>query len=430
MGEKESNEEEGKLANEMLERFQAGESKSTLEIEYWNDGTSHGKRFTSFVRKHLGVETESRSRQTQELERLRNLLRRSGISPSQAGDLTVEDRLVAKAREAALAAIRHYNDPTAGFRTDGFIVWMVIAWNALLQALLERDGVDYYDQDENGKIIEIGGRAKVKGTWDLLTLALGGDDHRALRFNLDFFLNLRHLIEHRYIPALDIALASEAQAMLLNFETVLTREFGEEAAIGSHLVIPLQLSMLRPEAQIQSFKQLQSQIPVDVLEFLNRHRQEVPTEVLRSHEYALPIFFVPVAANRERSADAVVHFVRPGQVSKEIEKALQHLAVVPKPKLVPVVGENLFRPQEVVNLVRARLPFRFSLNLHARCWRHYGVRPASGDSEPAATDPEFCVYDKLSRSYGYTEQWIDYLVAELSDADRYQQVVGVAPIPV
>lgn len=217
MRDKESDEQDRALAQEMLDRFQAGESKSTLEIEYWNDGTSHGKRFTSFVRKHLGVETESRSRQTQELERLRNLLRRSGISPSQAGDLTVENRLVAKAREAALAAIRHYNDPTAGLRTDGFIVWMVIAWNALLQALLERDGLDYYDRDENGKIIEIGGRAKVKGTWDLLTLALGGDEHRALRFNLDFFLNLRHLIEHRYIPALDIALASEAQAMLLNF---------------------------------------------------------------------------------------------------------------------------------------------------------------------------------------------------------------------
>lgn len=47
MSDKESDEQDRELAQEMLDRFQAGESKSTLEIEYWNDGTSHGKRFGS-----------------------------------------------------------------------------------------------------------------------------------------------------------------------------------------------------------------------------------------------------------------------------------------------------------------------------------------------------------------------------------------------
>lgn len=417
-------------AEEMLARFQAGESKSSLEIEYWDDGTSHGKRFTSFIRRELGIETESRSHQSLELERLRNLLKRHGVSPSPAGDLSVEERLVAKAREAGLAAVRLYNDPTAGFRTDGFIVWMIIAWNSVLQAMLERDGVDYSEKDDKGRVIEIDGRARVKGTWELLSLALGGHEHRALRCNLDFFLGLRHRIEHRYIPALDTIIASEAQAMLLNFETVLTHEFGEEASLGTQLVIPLQLSALRSDAQLKSLKQLESQIPVDVMDFLARHRKEVPADVLRNHEYAMPLFFVPVTANRERSAGAVVNFVRPGDVPKEVEEALQKITVVPKPKVIQVVGAELLRPTEVVNLVAARLPFRFTTNSHSRCWRHYRVRPPAGASEPASTDTEYCYWDKLSKGYGYTLAWVEKLVADLSDPKKYERVLGVPPTPI
>lgn len=418
------------LAREMLARFQAGESKSALEIEYWDDATSHGKRFTGFIRKHLGVETESRSRQTAELDRLQKLLRRSGISPSPAGDLSTEDRLIAKGREAALAAVRHYNDPTAGFRTDGFIVWMIIAWNCLLQAILERNGVDYYERDEEGRIIEVDGRAKVKGTWEILSLALAEPEYRPLRCNIDFFLGLRHLIEHRYIPALDPMVASEAQAMLLNFETIIIRSFGEEAALGSQLTVPLQLSALRPEGQLTSLKELESQIPVDVMDFLARHRQDVPAEVLRSHQYALPLFFVPVTANRERAADAVVNFVRPGEVPKEVEDTLRRVTVVPKPKPMPVVSADLLRPTEVVNLVAARLPFRFTMNSHSRCWRHYGVRPAHGVGEPASTDTEYCFWDKLSGGYGYTEAWVEKLVTDLSDPATYEAVIGVPPAPI
>ena len=56
---------------------------------------------------------------------------RKGISPTGAGDLAEECRLLAKSREAALEAVRVYNDPLAGFRTETFIVLMVVAWNYL-----------------------------------------------------------------------------------------------------------------------------------------------------------------------------------------------------------------------------------------------------------------------------------------------------------
>lgn len=42
------------FATEMYERWQVGEKKSRLEIEYWDDSTSHGKRFTSYTKHWLG----------------------------------------------------------------------------------------------------------------------------------------------------------------------------------------------------------------------------------------------------------------------------------------------------------------------------------------------------------------------------------------
>ena len=35
-----------RIATEMYERWQQGEPKSRLEIEYWGNATAHGKKFT------------------------------------------------------------------------------------------------------------------------------------------------------------------------------------------------------------------------------------------------------------------------------------------------------------------------------------------------------------------------------------------------
>jgi hypothetical protein len=166
------------------------------------------------------------------------------------------------------------------------------------------------------------------------------------------------------------------------------------------------------------------------MEFLTRHRQEVPVEVLRSPSYSLQLFFVPVTANRERSADAVVRFLRPGEVPAELESTLQKISVVAKPKPVPVAAADLFSPTEVVNLVASRLPFRFTMYAHSRCWRHYKVRPLEGAAEPAATQVEYCIYDKLHKGYGYTQAWIEFLVSELNEPDMYREVTGMDPTPI
>jgi hypothetical protein len=422
-----SEDEHRAFAAEMYARWEAGESKSPLEVEYWGNATSHGKAFTSYVRKWLGRETERKSSQTEEIDRLRSLLRANGISPTEAGDLAEEFRLLAKARESALAAVRIYNDPLAGFRTETFIVLMIIGWNSLVQAILEEKGVDYFVRNEEGRQVLVDGRPKVKETWELVNMAFDRGEHEALRANIDFFLRLRHLIAHRYVPALDLQVASEAQAMLLNFENQLIERFGEQAALGDRLSVPLQLAVFRDKSTLKSLKHAQAALPTDIQAFLSQHRNEVPDAVLRSPEYALQIFFVPVSANRQRSADATVQFLRPEDVSTEIEQMLQKLTVVTKPRRVAVASDDLLRPKEVVRLVAERLPYRFTMDTHLRSWRHFGVRPASTSSEPESTDERYCRWDRLMQGYGYTRGWVEKLVSDLSDADTYDAVVGIRP---
>jgi hypothetical protein len=82
---------------------------------------------------------------------------------------------------------------------------------------------------------------------------------------------------------------------------------------------------------------------------------------------------------------------------------------------------------EVVSLVRERLPFRFTSDTHQRAWKHYRVRPATGAAEPEATDEKYCRWDRLSSGYGYTRGWIDRLVKDLSDAAKYEEIIGYSP---
>lgn len=69
---------------EMHRRWQAGASKSSLEIEYLGKVGSHGKLFTSLVRRYLGIETEKRSATALEVDRLRRLLLAHGIDPDES----------------------------------------------------------------------------------------------------------------------------------------------------------------------------------------------------------------------------------------------------------------------------------------------------------------------------------------------------------
>lgn len=141
----------------------------------------------------------------------------------------------------------------------------------------------------------------------------------------------------------------------------------------------------RSEEALASLRAAEARLPADVQAYLRRHREEVD-DVLDPSAYATAVLFVPAAANRARPADAVVRFIRPGTITPGMEAALGQPAVVAKPKRVLVASEDLLRPTEVVNLVRERLPFRFTFATHQQPWQHHAVRPAANAADRAGGD--------------------------------------------
>jgi len=149
---------------------------------------------------------------------------------------------VKKAREAAVLAVEIYNRPATAFRSAAYIVLMIVAWTALFHAVFFRNRIKpYYRRKGSTRRYE-----RVEGdykTWELSECLqqFYKDQNPAPRKNLEFFIDLRNKIEHRFLPELDIEIFGECQALLMNFEALLAAEFGSKQALvgGTTLCSPI-----------------------------------------------------------------------------------------------------------------------------------------------------------------------------------------------
>lgn len=350
----------------------------------------------------------------------------SSSTPSQV----VLDHL-AKAREACIAAVENYNKPGRGFRTRTYAILMVVAWTALFHAIFHRRGVKpWYVEGGTGSQVKYKQIDGEPWHWDLAECVRGYylGDNPPQRANLEFMARLRNKIEHRDHPELDPALYGECQAMLMNFEELLTAEFGECHAIAGQLAVALQFSILRPDAQEEALRRLQSSSATDLLDFIRQFRGGLPREVVESSSYSLRVFLVPKLANREKSADLAVEFVRYDPTRPEQTEGLRKVAALIKERHVPVASSGLMKPGEVVARLEECLPFRVSMHTHTRAWKAYEVRPGSDSERPRETVARYCLYDDLSKSYGYTEAWVEHLCRKLSDFEEYERVTRVPAV--
>ena len=64
---------------------------------------------------------------------------------------SVKGELLSKSREAALNAVQTFNNPLTAFKTETFIVLMVIAWTYLLHAYYRQESIEYRYYDEGPK---------------------------------------------------------------------------------------------------------------------------------------------------------------------------------------------------------------------------------------------------------------------------------------
>jgi hypothetical protein len=333
------------------------------------------------------------------------------------------ESLLRKARESALLALQIYNNPTTVFRTEGFIVLMVIGWTALLHAVFRKRGTECHHKEDDGRPVLIDGDPKM---WELKECLRDffRENQSAVRTNLEFFIALRNKIEHRYVPAIDPHVAGECQAMLLNFDDLLTAEFGPYFGIRDSLTVPLQTSTVRNDEQGKVLRKLQAGHFEDVMGFIDRFRADLAPEVGGDQRFSFRVFLVPKVGNHRSSSDLAIEFVK---VNSEQADEIGKQIVAIKEKHVPVHNANLLKPSAVAREVARRLGKKFTINDHMLSWKKYRVRP-SGFSTTGC-DARYCVPDPVHEDFVYTQEWVTFLVETLSNEAEYQAVLSFKPGP-
>lgn len=334
-----------------------------------------------------------------------------------------------KSRDAALLAVENYNKPAIKFRSGGYIVLMTISFTALFHAIFfKRKIKPFYRKDNSNRFRRREGDYEY---WELKTCLkeyYKTDTSNPVRKNIEFFIPLRNKIEHKSLPEIDANIFGECQALLLNFDSILEHEFGEEYCLKESLSFSLQLypskNNLNKSLSISSDAE-------NTLKFIEKYRSSLSHETIESGKYAFKAFLVQVANHKSKEA-LPVQFIKYDDLTDDEKGRVKRVTALIKEKIVekPVSNKDLLLPGQVVKEVQQLLgnpkknsngkeKDKFNPDTHTRCWKKYEVRPKKNSENPANTKEEYCIYDDLTGHYGYTKKWVDFLAEKMKDDDEY-----------
>lgn len=342
-------------------------------------------------------------------------------------------QLLVKSHDSALLAVEIYNKPAIAFRSYNYIILMCIAWLAFFHAYFEKNNIKYYYRERGSRrYVYIDGEKK---SWDLsecVSRYFQGESN-PVKDNLNFFIGLRNQIEHSYLPALDVSISGECQALLLNYEKYVTKEFGPQFGLSESLVIPLQMLSVNTDWKTKVLKELQSKEYEIILKYINTFRDSLNDDAYNSSEYSFKVFLIPKLGNRENSSDLSVEFIPYNSTSSEdLEDYNKAIALI-KQKQVPVLNPGALKPGDVCKRINELFGIngekKFNASYHhSKCWKYYKVRPESNSENPTDTNLKYCHYDAAHGDYLYTDDWVDFLKSELSDSSKTMELFGVEDI--
>jgi hypothetical protein len=335
----------------------------------------------------------------------------------QTADMSAKGVLLHKSKEFALLAVSIYNNPYTEFKTYGFIVNLNIAFTALFHSIFEKKGNDYFHHDQHGNPVMIDGDKKAWELSECVDKYWDGIESPE-KANIKFLIGLRNKIEHRNLPAIDLAVVGECQSALNNFEELIVQEFGDTHALTTSLAFAMQLTRVSEQAQVDALKQMQKENYKVVKEYMETYRGDLNDEIAQSQKYRLRAFLVPKLGNHATSSDLAVEFINVDSLTQEelqnYEQAVAFIKGV----------ENPFRlkPSRVVVLVSKGIS-GFNMTLHTKCWKFYEARPREMDR---AYKGEYSGYMEGFDGYLYSMKWVKFLRDELKDAEKLRQVKSQA----
>jgi len=332
------------------------------------------------------------------------------------------ENLVLKAREAAIHALDSYNRPRTVFRTEGFVVMMVIAWRSLFHAIFSKRDIDftYRNKIDNTPLLTDGD----KRAWELQNCVdeFYKGSSNPIRTNLEFIIGLRNKIEHRFVPAIDPKVAGECQALLLNFEELLIAEFSEYYALHETLAVPLQITSFRSESQLEAIKQFQTNNYNDVIQYIDKFRDGISNSIYEDLRYSFRVYLIPKIGNHERSSDISLEFIHYDKDNPADMELLKQQVALIREKQIPVANAGMYKPSQVAEAVAKKTGRKFTTQDHTRAWQIYDVRKKG--ITPIGCNTKYCQFDEVHKDYVYTQDWISFLSMKMSDYAEYEKLLA------
>jgi TfoX/Sxy family transcriptional regulator of competence genes len=276
---------------------------------------------------------------------------------------SIKDELLTKSKESALSAVKIFNDPLIHFKSETFIVLMVIAWTYLLHAYFRSKGIEYRYFQQHGKR-RFFDKTK-KGAYKYWELERCLNDKESpvdkdAANNLRFLIGLRHEIEHQMTMGLDDYLSGRYQACIMNYNSFLKSLFGKRQSLDKYLSYSLQFLELSEE-QINGPKP-EADIPNRIKAYIAEFDGVLTHEEYNNPNYSYRLLFKRKMVNRPGQADKVIEFIDPkSDLAKKIDKEYWVKKEVEKKK---------YRPSDIVKAVKETGFSKFRVGPeHVKMWK-------------------------------------------------------------
>ena len=225
---------------------------------------------------------------------------------------SLKTELLTKSREAALTAIRIFNDPQVMFKSESFIVLMNIAWTYLMHAYYRERKIEYryHKQNKSRKVFDRTKHGQYK-YWELercLNDTASPIDKDAAN-NLRFLIGLRHEIEHQMTLQLDNYLSGRYQACAINYNDHIKRLFGDKYGVDTQITYSIQFLQLSQE-QLSGPKP-EVDIPQRLRTYISDFDGALTHDEYNSPKYSFRMVFKQKLVNRPGQADRVIEFIKP-----------------------------------------------------------------------------------------------------------------------
>jgi len=284
---------------------------------------------------------------------------------------SIQAQLLTKSREAALNAVQTFNNPLVTFKTETFIVLMVIAWMYLLHAYFRRKQVDYryYDMRVQRRRYH---RTK-SGAYKYWELERCLNEEccpldSATKSNLRFLIGLRHEIEHHKSAGVDKHLSGRYLACCLNYERAITELFGEKYGLGNVLAFTLQF---RDITKVPIPEEALDVLPSNVAKYLQEFDSTLPDEDFQSPHYAYRLLFVRKLTGKKGQADRAIEFI---PTDSELAKTIDHDYWVLKE-----VERKKYRRRDILEMMNEEGYPNFGPSDHTQLWKKMDAKnPGKG----------------------------------------------------